>query len=215
MDSTEGMVDGTAAGIVLDALGLAVVATDLHGVVTAWNAGAQRLYGWSRSEAMGRPAIDLLVPESSRPAATALLGPLRAARPWFGEFDMQCRDGSRFTASVSAWPVRAAGTGAMHGIVGILQRAPTGTDAESDEFDPDAVAVEIVTRAFDPELRAAANADPHATVLPTAGLSLAQLDELLASLVALAVHTASVGADRAGQPPQRIVAAAALRLRGR
>jgi hypothetical protein len=112
-------------------------------------------------------------------------------------------------ASVSVWPVWAAG-GEVCGAVGVLQQAPP----DPDGFDPDGAAVEILTRAFDPQLRAAADADPHATVLPTAGLTFAQLDDLLAALVALAVHATAVGSERSGQPPQRIVAAAALRLRG-
>ena len=44
-------------------------------------------------------------------------------------------------------------------------------------------------------------------------MSLAQLDELLASLVALAVHTTAVAAERSAATIEEIVAAAALRLR--
>ena len=73
--------------------------------------------------------------------------------------------------------------------------------------------MELVTRAFDPKLAAATNADPHATVLPASGVSFAQLDDLLASLVALAVHTTTVAAERSGATIGQIVSAAALRLR--
>ena len=73
--------------------------------------------------------------------------------------------------------------------------------------------MEIVTRGLDPDLRAATDADPHGTVLPAEGVSFAELDELLASLVALAVHTATVAAERCGGTPEDVVAAAALRLR--
>lgn len=93
-----------------------------------------------------------------------------------------------------------------------LDPAP-GDTADSTEFDPDAVAIEIVTRGLDPELRAAVDADPHGTVLPRGGITFPELEELLASLVALAVHTATAGADRCGSTAQEIVAAAALRLR--
>jgi hypothetical protein len=88
-----------------------------------------------------------------------------------------------------------------------------GRVADEEDFDADAAAVEIVTRAFDPELAAATNADPHGTVLPASGLSLAQLDELLASLVALAVHATAVAAERSGATIEQIVSSAALRLR--
>ena len=79
--------------------------------------------------------------------------------------------------------------------------------------DPDAAAIEIVTCGLDPELRAAADADLHGTVLPRDGITFAELDDLVASLVALAVHTATAAADRCGSTAQEIVAAAALRLR--
>lgn len=84
---------------------------------------------------------------------------------------------------------------------------------EPVEFDPDATAIEIVTRGLDPELRAAADADPHGTVLPPEGMTFAELDDLLASLVALAVHTATAAADQCESTAEQIVAAAALRLR--
>jgi PAS domain S-box-containing protein len=202
-------VEERVAGSVLDALGLAVVATDLHGTITAWNAAAERTFGWTPAEAVGRRAVELVIPAGTRPAAARLIDPLLAGRPWSGELDLRRRDGTVLPSSASVWPVRAAG-GAVCGAVGILQAALV----DPDDFDPDGTAVEILTRAFDPQLRAAADADPHATVLPTAGLTFGQLDDLLASLVALAVHVATVGSERSGQPPQRLLAAAALRLRG-
>ena len=94
----------------------------------------------------------------------------------------------------------------------LVPPSPARTD-EPTAFDPDAAAVEIVTCGLDPELRAAADADLHGTVLPRDGITFAELDDLVASLVALAVHTATAAADRCGSTAQEIVAAAALRLR--
>jgi PAS domain S-box-containing protein len=39
----------------------AVVATDPQGTVTAWNGGAERLFGWSGAEAVGRPVTEVVV----------------------------------------------------------------------------------------------------------------------------------------------------------
>ncbi len=94
----------------------------------------------------------------------------------------------------------------------LRELAPTGAE-EQTGFDSDAAAVEIVTRGLDPALRAAVDADPHGTVLPRGGMTFAELDDLLASLIALAVHTATAAADRCGSTAEEIVAAAALRLR--
>lgn len=95
----------------------------------------------------------------------------------------------------------------------LVRPAPVDGVPEPAAFDPDAAAVEIVTRGLDPELRAAVDADPHGTVLPPDGMTIGELDDLLASLVALAVHTATAAADRCDSTAEEIVAAAALRLR--
>jgi len=45
--------------------GEAVVVTDLDGSIVLWNAAATRVFGFSESEALGRP-LDLIVPERLR-----------------------------------------------------------------------------------------------------------------------------------------------------
>ena len=100
-----------------------------------------------------------------------------------------------------------------HALSELVRPAPSSAAHDADAFDPDATAIEIVTRGLDPELRAAVDADPHGTVLPPDGMTIGELDDLLASLVALAVHTATAAADRCESTAEEIVAAAALRLR--
>ena len=39
----------------------AILAKDLDGVITSWNGGAERLYGWSAEEAVGKH-ISLVIP---------------------------------------------------------------------------------------------------------------------------------------------------------
>jgi PAS domain S-box-containing protein len=43
-----------------------VIVTDLEGVVTYWNEGATRLFGWTAEEMLGRPSTNR-VPEAARP----------------------------------------------------------------------------------------------------------------------------------------------------
>src|SRR4051795_9361076 len=43
----------------------AIIATDRGGVVTFWNPGAERIFGFSSAEAVGRP-LDLIIPENLR-----------------------------------------------------------------------------------------------------------------------------------------------------
>ncbi|HZV67119.1 MAG TPA: response regulator, partial [Telluria sp.] len=44
----------------------AFVSTDSEGVITEWNVRAERTFGWSRQEALGRNIAELLVPERLR-----------------------------------------------------------------------------------------------------------------------------------------------------
>ncbi|WP_167758592.1 sensor domain-containing protein [Zemynaea arenosa] len=43
----------------------AILTLDAHGIVTFWNRAAQRLFGWTRAEALGQPGATLLLEEGS------------------------------------------------------------------------------------------------------------------------------------------------------
>ncbi len=43
----------------------AVLFTDREGVIRLWNAGAERIFGWTAAEAVGR-SMDLIIPERLR-----------------------------------------------------------------------------------------------------------------------------------------------------
>ena len=49
------------ADAILESLDGAVIARSLDGIISAWNSGAERLYGYAADEAVGRP-YDLIVP---------------------------------------------------------------------------------------------------------------------------------------------------------
>lgn len=71
----------------------AVIATDLDGVITHWSVAAQRLYGWSGDEAIGHPALDLLVTAGDRQQAAANMESVRRLGDWEGELDIRRKDG--------------------------------------------------------------------------------------------------------------------------
>lgn len=52
---------------ILAAASDAVVATDTDGVILLWNPGAERIFGHTREEAVGR-SLDLIIPERLRAA---------------------------------------------------------------------------------------------------------------------------------------------------
>ena len=71
-----------------------VIVTDLAGVVTYWNEGAARLFGWTAGEMLGRPLTDRFPPEA-RPRVAEMTRAIAAGREWVGEFEDYRKDGSR------------------------------------------------------------------------------------------------------------------------
>jgi PAS domain S-box-containing protein len=56
---------GLIAEAVLSARADAIVAADSDGVIRFWNPGAERIFGYTRDEALGR-SLDLIIPERLR-----------------------------------------------------------------------------------------------------------------------------------------------------
>jgi PAS domain S-box-containing protein len=101
----------------LDAVGQAIIATDLAGTVTYWGRAAETLFGWPAAEALGRSIVEVTAAEPSRAEAEAIMAALRDGRSWSGEFLLCRRDGSEFTGLVVDTPVRDA-SGTLVGIIG-------------------------------------------------------------------------------------------------
>jgi PAS domain S-box-containing protein len=80
----------------LDELDVAVMATDLDHRIISWNAGAERLYGWSAGDALGRRADELML--SSGTSIDPAIGARLAGGRWEGECDSRRKDGSIFPA---------------------------------------------------------------------------------------------------------------------
>jgi PAS domain S-box-containing protein len=84
----------------LDVVDVAVIATDLEGLVTHWNGGAERIYGWTRDEVIGQPIQTLTVGPGDRQLADTIMSSVRDKGEWEGEFDVRRKDGSSFPAFV-------------------------------------------------------------------------------------------------------------------
>ena len=100
----------------------AVIATDAAGAIIYWGAGAEKMYGWTREEVLGKGIVDVTPSEMSRDLAESVLATLRDGHPWSGEFPVRGKSGARFEARVTDIPVHDKG-GALLGIVGISRRA--------------------------------------------------------------------------------------------
>src|SRR5204862_7871967 len=54
----------------------AIVSKDLNGIITSWNRGAERIFGYTADEAVGRP-ITLIIPPERLPEETEVLSKIR------------------------------------------------------------------------------------------------------------------------------------------
>ena len=87
----------------------AVMGKSRDGRITVWNAGAERLYGYSASEALGQP-IGMLVPAEREGEDMEILGRVLAGEQIDHFLTERVRkDGSRVTVSLAVAPVRDAG----------------------------------------------------------------------------------------------------------
>lgn len=103
---------------VIEASPLAILSLDLEGNATGWNAAAERIFGWSAAEVMGRPL--LIVPEEERSRFDELRQLLMRGER-FNEVEVKRlkRDGSLIDTSISAAPLRDS-DGAIVGMLGII-----------------------------------------------------------------------------------------------
>jgi PAS domain S-box-containing protein len=102
----------------LDAVGQAVIVTDLQGAITYWNRFAEELYGWSEPEVLGRSIVDVTPSEGFRERADDIMAELKEGKSWSGEFLVRRKNGTSFPAMVTNTPVYDA-AGSLVGIIGV------------------------------------------------------------------------------------------------
>jgi PAS domain S-box-containing protein len=84
----------------------AIVSKSLDGVIRSWNDGAERLFGYSREEAVGRP-ITLIIPDERFDEERVILSRLvRGERIEHFETVRVAKDGRRLDISLTVSPVR-------------------------------------------------------------------------------------------------------------
>ena len=79
------------------------------GRIVSWNRAAQRLYGWSKKEAIGKSADHLLQTELPEPPRD-IQGKLRRRGCWTGELVQKRKDGRKFLVA-SYWLLRQRSNG--------------------------------------------------------------------------------------------------------
>ena len=87
----------------------AILAKDLDGVITSWNGGAERLYGYTAEEAIGRP-ISLVIPNDLEGEEASLLKRVAGGETVPGyETRRLAKDGSVRHVSLTLSPLRSGG----------------------------------------------------------------------------------------------------------
>jgi PAS domain S-box-containing protein len=170
----------------------AIVSKNLDGIVTSWNMGAERIFGYTAEEAIGKP-ITILIPSDQHDEERMILERVRRGeRISHYETVRQRKDGSLIVVSLTVSPV----ANAEGKIVGASKIAKDITERKrSDE--------QIATLAREAEHRAR---NVLATVQATVNLSESDTPEglksaiagriqALASVHALFVESRWIGAD--------------------
>jgi two-component system sensor histidine kinase/response regulator len=102
----------------LEAVGLAIVGTDLSGSITYWGPGAENLYGWTAQEVLGRKIADVVAAASDEQDRIEARTRLGRGERWAGTLERGRRDGSRFLAQLTTTPV-LDGSGQLVGNISI------------------------------------------------------------------------------------------------
>jgi PAS domain S-box-containing protein len=128
--------------LILETAGEGFVSMDPKGEISAWNASAERIFGWSGSEAIGRPFVETLVPTASREAFRRALErfPGEDEESLIGSTTEQRalhRDGHEISVEVTISPLRVGDGIVFNSFVrDITERQEAQREAErlKDEF---------------------------------------------------------------------------------
>jgi PAS domain S-box-containing protein len=103
----------------------AIVYADTKGVIGFWNKGAERIFGFSEAEALGK-TLDIIVPDNLRPRHWTGYGEtMRTGKTRYGAGDLLAvpalrKDGRRISVEFTILLVRDE-SGAISGIAAILR----------------------------------------------------------------------------------------------
>ncbi len=91
---------------IIDSSDDAIIGKTLEGIITSWNCGAERMFGYTREEVLGRP-ISFLIPEQYQHEEVMLLEQIRTGIfVKHYETVRRCKDGTLINVSVALSPLR-------------------------------------------------------------------------------------------------------------
>jgi diguanylate cyclase (GGDEF)-like protein/PAS domain S-box-containing protein len=116
----------------------AIMAVDLEGCILTWNAGAERMYGYSADEIIGQ-SLQMIVPDTRSNELTAALERVRLGEPEEIETVRKRKDGSLVEVSISLSPLTdtngavVASTG-IHRDISTAKRAAQALRASEERY---------------------------------------------------------------------------------
>ncbi len=94
---------------VVESSGDAIIGKDLNGIINAWNRGAEKIYGYSASEMIGKPMLILFPPDRVDEEPDILARIRRGESVDHFETTRVRKDGTVIDVSVTISPIRDAG----------------------------------------------------------------------------------------------------------
>jgi len=109
----------------------AIIGKDLNGVITSWNAGAERIFGYTAAEVLGKPVNVLAVPDrlDEMPAIMGCVGEGQTVQNF--ETRRRHKDGRIIDVALTVSPVRDL-SGAIVGASGIARDVTDHRRAEEE-----------------------------------------------------------------------------------
>lgn len=114
---------------IVDSSDDAIIGKTLGGIITSWNQGAEKVFGYPAAEAIGKPMLMLFPPErmDEEPEIRARIA--RGESVLHFETERVCKDGRRINVSVTLSPITDA-DGRISGVSNIARDITTRKQAE-------------------------------------------------------------------------------------
>ena len=144
---------------IIDSSNDAIISKDLDGIIATWNDAAERIFGYTADEMIGRPIMTLIPVERQDEEETILARIRQGERIDHYETVRQRKDGRRIEISLSVSPIRDA-AGTVVGASKIVHDITTRKQIEralAKRMDEQAALFEFTDRLF----RAASVEDIH------------------------------------------------------
>ena len=122
--------DALRLAAIVDSSDDAIISKDLNGIITSWNKAAERMFGFTADEAVGK-SIRMVIPADRQAEEDEVLGKIRQGLSVeHFETVRQRKDGSQFPISLTVSPIRDA-RGRLIGASKIARDITERKDAEA------------------------------------------------------------------------------------